>query len=150
MIAYGLQALEWLATLQTSPSGIFLPLGSQSASMNGTQLALFDHQPAEACAMTAACLQAYTITEDRAWVRLLQSAFNWFLGRNQLNRWLYDASSGGCRDGLKPDGLSENQGAESTVSFLMALLDMSQCGLRLVPNAKAAGPGHRNINGDLH
>ena len=150
MIAYGLRSLEWLGTLQTSPSGTFLPLGSQNSSMNGTQLALFDRQPAEACAMTAACLQAYTMTGERAWVRLMQSAFNWFLGRNQANRWLYDASTGGCRDGLETTGFSENQSAESTLSFLMALLDVSQCGLRLVPNGKAASVGGPPTDGDLH
>jgi hypothetical protein len=52
------------------------------------------------------------------------SAFNWFLGDNDLQIVLYDSSTGGCRDGLHPDRANENQGAESTLSFLMALLEM--------------------------
>ena len=50
--------------------------------------------------------------------------FGWFLGRNDLQAPLYDALTGGCRDGLHPDRVNENQGAESTLSFLMALLEM--------------------------
>jgi len=50
--------------------------------------------------------------------------FSWFLGKNDLRVPLYDAATGGCRDGLHPDRVNENQGAESTLSFLMALLDM--------------------------
>ena len=50
--------------------------------------------------------------------------FGWFLGKNDLQVPLYDATTGGCRDGLHPDRVNENQGAESTLSFLMALLDM--------------------------
>jgi hypothetical protein len=52
------------------------------------------------------------------------SAFNWFLGDNDLQLPLYDSVTGGCRDGLHPDRANENQGAESTLSFLMALLEM--------------------------
>jgi hypothetical protein len=48
----------------------------------------------------------------------------WYLGQNQLQRALYDPSTGGCRDGLHADRASENQGAESTLSFLLALMEM--------------------------
>ncbi len=58
---------------------------------------------------------------DEAW-----SAFQWFLGVNDLQVPLYDSATGGCRDGLHPDRVNENQGAESTLSFLMALLDMQR------------------------
>jgi hypothetical protein len=53
-----------------------------------------------------------------------QRVFRWFLGKNDLGLPLYDATTGGCRDGLHPDRINENQGAESTLSFLMALLEM--------------------------
>ena len=62
-----------------------------------------------------------SIGAPQAW-----AAFNWFLGDNDLKTALYDASTGGCRDGLHPDRANENQGAESTLSFLMALLEMRQ------------------------
>jgi hypothetical protein len=48
------------------------------------------------------------------------------LGDNDLQIALYDPTTGGCRDGLHPDRANENQGAESTLSFLLALLEMRQ------------------------
>ena len=53
-----------------------------------------------------------------------ERAFDWFLGKNGLQQWLYDPSTGGCRDGLHADRPNRNQGAESTLSFLLALCDM--------------------------
>ena len=62
--------------------------------------------------------------EERSWLEEAQRVFSWFLGRNDLQIPIYDAITGGCRDGLHPDRINENQGAESTLSFLMALLEM--------------------------
>src|SRR6266478_1624274 len=72
----------------------------------------------------SACLQAYRATGKSRWRKEAWSAFNWFLGDNDLQVALYDRTTGGCRDGLHPDRANENQGAESTLSFLMALLEM--------------------------
>ncbi len=66
------------------------------------------------------------MTEDKAWLEEAWCAFRWFLGENDLQVSLYDNSTGGCRDGLHPDRVNENQGAESTLSFLMALIDMQK------------------------
>ena len=74
--------------------------------------------------MVAACLQALAQTGDTVWATRARCAFDWFLGQNELGQWLFDAGTGGCRDGLHPERPNENQGAESTLSFLMALLDM--------------------------
>ena len=74
--------------------------------------------------MVSACLHALRVTGDPRWRKEAWTAFNWFLGRNDLQLALYDASTGGCRDGLHPDRANENQGAESTLSFLMALLEL--------------------------
>jgi len=74
--------------------------------------------------MVAACLDAHRITGDARWSGYASSAFNWFLGQNYLQQAVYDVSTGGCRDGLHADRLNENQGAESTISFLLALWDM--------------------------
>jgi hypothetical protein len=78
----------------------------------------------EACATISACLEAYRLTDEQSWLKEAQRIFCWFLGKNDLQIPLYDASTGGCRDGLHPDRVNENQGAESTLSFLMALLEM--------------------------
>jgi glycosyltransferase involved in cell wall biosynthesis len=125
MEAAGLQALDWLVSIQRSETqGHFVPIGSQGFYSKKTEKARFDQQPVEACAVISACLQAYGLTGKGRWRKEAWSAFNWFLGDNDLQIALYDPSTGGCRDGLHPDRANENQGAESTLSFLMALLEM--------------------------
>jgi glycosyltransferase involved in cell wall biosynthesis len=125
MIAAGLEALEWLATIQRCEvKGHFVPIGSQGFYSQKTPKARFDQQPIEACAAVSACLQANRATGQSKWRKEAWSAFNWFLGDNDLQIALYDPTTGGCRDGLHPDRVNENQGAESTLSFLMALLEM--------------------------
>jgi len=125
MKAAGLQALDWLATIQRSEDkGHFVPIGSQGFYSKKTEKARFDQQPVEACAVVSSCLEAYGVTGENRWRKEAWSAFNWFLGDNDLQVALYDPSTGGCRDGLHPDRANENQGAESTISFLMALLEM--------------------------
>jgi uncharacterized protein YyaL (SSP411 family) len=74
--------------------------------------------------MVSACLEAGRVTGDVRWTEHARRAFNWFLGQNHLQQSLYDATTGGCRDGVHADRLNENQGAESTLSFLLALSDM--------------------------
>jgi glycosyltransferase involved in cell wall biosynthesis len=125
MEAAGLQALDWLVTIQRSETkGHFVPIGSQGFYSKKTEKARFDQQPVEACAVVSACLQAYGLTGKGRWRKEAWTAFNWFMGDNDLQIALYDHSTGGCRDGLHPDRANENQGAESTLSFLMALLEM--------------------------
>jgi len=125
MISVGLEALDWLLTRQRcETNGHFVPIGSQGFYRRGGDKARFDQQPIEAAGAVSACLQAYRVTGDRRWRDEAWSAFNWFLGDNDLQLPLYDPVTGGCRDGLHPDRANENQGAESTLSFLMALLEM--------------------------
>ena len=126
MTAAGLQSLEWLSRVQRAPSGdgCFAPIGSNGFYEIGATKAAFDQQPVEACAMVSACLTAQRVTGDASWALEARRAFNWFLGQNQLQRSLYDAATGGCRDGLHADRPNENQGAESTLSFLLALVEM--------------------------
>ena len=125
MIAAGIEALEWLAATQhCGDKDIFVPVGSSGVFSEGAEKARFDQQPVEACATISACLEAHRLTRENQWLDEAQRAFRWFLGKNDLQVPLYDAETGGCRDGLHPDRVNENQGAESTLSFLMALLDM--------------------------
>jgi len=125
MVSAGLEALDWLATIQRCEvKGHFVPIGSQGFYSRKTEKARFDQQPVEACGAVSACLEAYRATGKGRWRKEAWSAFNWFLGDNDLQIALYDPASGGCRDGLHPDRANENQGAESTLSFLMALLEM--------------------------
>jgi glycosyltransferase involved in cell wall biosynthesis len=125
MLSAGLDSLEWLMdTQRCRANGHFVPIGSQGFYHQGGEQARFDQQPIEAAGAVSACLQAYRVTGHSRWRRQAWSAFNWFLGDNDLQLPLYDSVTGGCRDGLHPDRSNQNQGAESTLSFLMALLEM--------------------------
>lgn len=125
MISAGLESLDWLSNVQHCEiKRHFVPIGSQGFYRQDGAKARFDQQPIEAAGAISACLQAYKVTGDSRWRNEAWSAFNWFLGDNDLQLPLYDSATGGCRDGLHPDRANENQGAESTLSFLMALLEM--------------------------
>jgi len=126
MTETGLESLRWLADLQHADkeAGHFVPIGSSGFYRRSGERARFDQQPVEAQATVSACLEAYQVTGDRSWRKEAQCAFEWFLGRNDLNLAVYDPTTGGCRDGLHPDRLNENQGAESTLAFLQALLEL--------------------------
>jgi glycosyltransferase involved in cell wall biosynthesis len=121
MLDAGLRSLAWLVSVQSSSGGHFAAIGSNGFYQRGASPAAFDQQPVEACATVSACLEAYRATDDARWADQAQRAFSWFLGQNHLQQWLYDASTGGCRDGLHPDRVNRNQGAEATLSFLLAL-----------------------------
>jgi glycosyltransferase involved in cell wall biosynthesis len=131
----GLESLTWLADLQRAevPGGHFVPIGSNGFYRRDGERARFDQQPVEAQAMVSACLEAQRITGDKRWSKEARRAFDWFLGRNDLNLPIYDPTTGGCRDGLHPDRTNENQGAESSLAFLQAMLE-----LRLAETALAS------------
>jgi hypothetical protein len=124
MLQLGLKTLRWLIKIQTSKDGSFQPIGSNGFYAQGGERALFDQQPIEAQVTVSACIEAYTATGDMFWVVEARRAFEWFLGRNDLGLPLYDSSTGGCRDGLHMERLSQNQGAESTLAFLLSLAEM--------------------------
>ena len=124
MLELGLKTLRWLIKIQTSDAGSFRPVGSNGFFPRGGERAVFDQQPIEAQATISACIEAYHATNDMFWVAEARRAFEWFLGRNDLGLALYDSTTGGCRDGLHMDRLSQNQGAESTLAFLLSLAEM--------------------------
>lgn len=125
MIGAGLESLAWLAEIQRAhKGGHFVPIGSNGFYRKGGERARFDQQPVESQAMVSACLEAYRITLDNRWRKEAQRAFEWFLGRNDLNLSIYDPTTGGCRDGLHPDRPNANLGAESTLAFLQSLLEL--------------------------
>ena len=124
MVAVGLKSLSWLVQEQTSSEGYFAPIGSNGFWQRGEAKAQFDQQPVEASGMISACLEARRATGDEQWLKEARRAFYWFLGENQLQQALYDDATGGCCDGLHEDRVNQNQGAESTLSFLLALLEM--------------------------
>ncbi|MCF7973545.1 MAG: glycosyl transferase family 1, partial [Phycisphaerae bacterium] len=125
MIDMGLRSLKWLMTLQTQDDH-FVPIGSHGWYKQGGPRARFDQQPIEANAMIEACVEAFNITRDKLWLDNAVMCFNWFLGQNDLNLPLYDAKTGGCRDGLMADGINQNEGAESSLAWLLSLMAMQK------------------------
>jgi hypothetical protein len=112
MVALGIGVLEWLRDVQINSSvGWFAPVGNQSWFPKSGSKAQYDQQPLEAAAIIGACIEAYECTHGEE-----------YLGKNDRQSKLYDHASGGCRDGLQQDGVNENQGAESTLSYILSLL----------------------------
>ena len=129
----GLRSLRWLAEKQQSSRGRFRPIGCNGFCRRGEPTAEYDQQPIEAHAMVSAAIEAFNAVEDRYWCEQAHLAFDWFLGRNDLGQPLYDTTTGGCHDGLQENRVNENQGAESTLAFLLSLAEM-----QLLENTVAA------------
>jgi glycosyltransferase involved in cell wall biosynthesis len=125
MIDTGLRSLKWLLTIQTE-DGHFVPIGNNGWYKEGESKARFDQQPIEANAMIEACVEAFNITRDKSWFDNAVMCFNWFLGHNDLNLPLYDPKTGGCRDGLMSDGINQNEGAESSLAWLLSLMTLQK------------------------
>ncbi len=122
----GSRSLRWLMDLQTASAGYFRPVGSQSFGEKRKKPLGFDQQPLEAAAAISACLAAWRADGDPKWKSDAVRAFAWFLGGNDLSLSLVDLKTGGCRDGLHPDRVNENQGGESVVSYLLGLSEIRQ------------------------
>jgi glycosyltransferase involved in cell wall biosynthesis len=120
----GLETLRWLVAEQTK-AGCFVPIGSDGFYPKGGERARFDQQPIEAQSTMSACIEAFEATQDPFWRNEARRAFAWFLGRNDLDQPLYNPASGGCYDGLHFDRVNLNQGAESTLAFLLSLTEMT-------------------------
>ncbi len=122
----GLRSLRWLMNLQTSPTGAYRPVGTDSFGEQRQSPRPFDQQPVEAAASISACLAAWRANGDEAWIAQASRVFSWFLGRNDLLLPLADVETGSCRDGLHPDRPNENRGAESVLSYLLGLCEIRQ------------------------
>jgi glycosyltransferase involved in cell wall biosynthesis len=119
-------AVESLAFLEklTFRNGKMSVIGNDGWYRKGHNKAQFDQQPIDAAAMVMAMQSAYRATRDKEYLTRMKEAFDWFMGENDLGMPLYDIETKGCADGLHKSGVSMNQGAESTISFLLALLAM--------------------------
>lgn len=99
-------------------------VGSQGWMAHGADKAPFDQLPVDAASTVLMLRAAYESTENAQYLRLQHKAFDWFLGANDLHIPLYDSRTKGCYDALVPGGVNTNQGAESTLSFLLSLIDV--------------------------
>jgi glycosyltransferase involved in cell wall biosynthesis len=121
----GLAMLRWLDGVQRAPCGRFRPIGCRGFYPRGGEPAAFDQQPIEAQATVSAALAAWRFSGEGSWLDAAWRAYAWFHGHNELGLRIYDATRGGCRDGLLEDRVNENQGAESTLAHLQALVEMT-------------------------
>ena len=111
--------LEFLGRTQTI-DGIFAPIGNRGWYVRDETRALYDQQPIEPGAIIEAATIAYKLNRSRLYEEILRHALGWFFGFNTKSVKLYDDFTGACCDGITPEGLNENQGAESTLAFLLA------------------------------
>ena len=120
-----LESLDFLTKEQWN--GVYFDLvGNEGWYPKGGERALFGQQPIDAGYLVEAYVAASEVTNMNKYLELARLAFDWFLGRNDLNVPLYDFKTGGCCDGLQPDGPNRNQGAESTLAWLISLLSVSR------------------------
>ncbi|MDV6030617.1 MAG: glycosyltransferase [Phycisphaera sp. RhM] len=122
----GIESLRWLCEKQRSPEGRFRPIGCNGFCRQGVPTAIYDQQPIEAHAMVSAAIDAFDVAKDPFWREQAHLAFDWFLGRNDHGLPIYNASTGGCYDGLAEHQVNQNQGAESTLAFLLSLAEMQR------------------------
>ncbi len=126
LVDVGIESLKWLVEIQMDKKGHFVPIGTNGWYRKGKERARFDQQPIEAQELIEALKSAYLVTENEEWIKYAERCLEWFLGRNDLNVPLYDYKSGGCCDGLQPTGPNKNQGAESTLAWLLSLFRIYQ------------------------
>ena len=115
----GLQVLDWLIQIQTAPAGHLSPIGNGWWPHRGEK-SQFDQQPIEATSLLLAADAAYTATGDPRYLAAMERSYAWFLGANDLRRRVAHPARGAGSDGLTPRGVNTNEGAESTLMWLMA------------------------------
>ena len=135
----GIESLEFLEG-KTFHKGYFKPIGCKGWLTKGKEPAKFDEQPVEACETALAFLEAYLVAGDKLYLDRAKTSFSWYIGNNSKNLSLMDSETGGCYDGIEQDGLNQNQGAESVVSFWIAYLAIK----RYVKNIYLLLPEKRN------
>ena len=146
----GLTTLEFLTDIQWY--GTFFDLVGNEGWYNiNKEKAVFGQQPIDAGYLTNAYITAYDITGDKRYLHQAYHAFEWFLGRNRLGIPLYDFGTGGVADGLDSQGVSANQGAESSICFLLALLSLYRYkseSIKKLPKISKSIPNTRKDNVD--
>jgi glycosyltransferase involved in cell wall biosynthesis len=123
MLSAGFRSLEWLLRIQTIDGRLSL-IGNCGWMKRNGERARFDQQPLDALALIEACAEAYRCTQNSYWLKQARLCFSWFLGNNDSQAIMCDHRTGGCSDGLHHDCASLNQGAESTLAWLLSVLAM--------------------------
>jgi hypothetical protein len=126
LLKVGEETLRFLNNEETQ-NGVCTPIGNNGWYVKGKPKALYDQQPIEPAAMIEATAIAYQLTHDRSYENMARRALGWFFGMNTKNVIVYDGASGACYDGVGERGLNQNQGAESTIAFLLAAQEFLAC-----------------------
>jgi len=92
----------------------------------GKEAGRFGEQPIDVAYTIMTLAKFYDVLNDEDYRDKMIIAFNWFLGSNRLHQIIYNPCTGGCYDGLEETHVNLNQGAESTVSYLMARLTIEK------------------------
>lgn len=124
MFEIGLKALQWLLKVQTAPEGHLSVIGNNGWFKKNSNRSMFDQQPVEVKSLINACLDAYAETGEKKWFKESERCLSWFLGHNDLRQPVCDYETGGCCDGLESHGVNGNQGAESTLAWIISLINM--------------------------
>ena len=119
----GLRTLEFLIS-KTFENNMFIPIGQRGWYLQNQERAYFDQQPIDAGYTVQTLIIAYKITKYEKYKNFAINAFQWFLGKNVLKQTMYNEQTGGCHDGLGESSINLNQGAEATISYLMARLSL--------------------------
>jgi glycosyltransferase involved in cell wall biosynthesis len=133
LLKSGLEALDWYAEqcgVHTDTVRLVGNRWRRSDEPSRGWIAEGDEQPLDAAALVEALAEAAVATGQPEYGQQAVRAFEWFLGRNCAGLAVYDFATGGCHDGLGPDGLNDNEGAESTLAYLQALLAIEAAGLQ--------------------
>jgi glycosyltransferase involved in cell wall biosynthesis len=130
LIELGLESLRWLGDESGLRDGVLRLSGHRGRRRNEPATDTGDEQPLDAAALVEAELAAFAISGEAEHGVRATRAFEWFLGRNRLQKPLYDFATGGCSDGLGSEALNQNEGAESTLAFHRAALLLDAAGVR--------------------
>ncbi len=116
-------SLDFLRSL-TFENNVFAPIGHDGWYFRNGKKAHFDQQPVDASSTVQALILAHKVTKEKKYYTDALTAFQWFLGKNSLGQMVYDEVTGGCHDGIGSSSINMNEGAESTISYLIARLSL--------------------------
>lgn len=121
-------ALEALTFLDKTcfKQDCLMPVGNNGWYSRGKEMAMYDQQAIEAMAMVLMYFQAYLSTQETRYIEKTYLSYRWFLGENTLRAPLYDRETQGCCDGLEQSGINRNQGAESTLAYMISHITVLQ------------------------
>ena len=119
------ESMDFLVETQMV-DGVFIPIGNDGWYKRGGNRPYYDQQPLEAAAMVDAAVDGYIATREKHYIDLANKVFGWYMGKNSRKLMVYNAETGGCFDGLSADKINMNQGAESSISYLLARLNIEE------------------------